>query len=142
MFLLADALLILLDNISSGLVVYPAVIQRHINEELPFMATEPVIMAMVDKHASRQEAHEHIRVLSHQASDVVKKQGKPNDLMARIRSDPFFAPISNDLTALFNPKTFIGRAPEQVEEFLRLEVAPALEPYEGSMQEGSADLKV
>lgn len=142
MFLLADALLILLDNISSGLVVYAAVIQRHIDEELPFMATEPVIMAMVDKHASRQEAHEHIRVLSHQAADVVKKQGKPNDLMARIRNDPFFAPIANDLEALFNPKTFIGRAPEQVEEFLRLEVAPALEPYEGSMLEGVAELKV
>ena len=142
MFLLADALLILLDNISSGLVVYPAVIQRRIDEELPFMATEPVIMAMVDKRASRQEAHEHIRVLSHQAGDVVKKQGKPNDLKARIVNDPFFAPVVNDLDNLFNPKTFIGRAPEQVEEFVRLEVTPALEPYMGSMQEGSAEIKV
>jgi adenylosuccinate lyase len=142
MFLLADALMILLDNISSGLVVYPAVIQRRIDEELPFMATEPIIMAMVDRGASRQDAHEHIRVLSHQAGDVVKKQGKPNDLKARIKSDPFFSPVVDDLDALFNPKTFIGRAPEQVEEFLRLEVLPALEPYKSSMQEGSAELKV
>jgi adenylosuccinate lyase len=80
MFLLADALLILLDNISSGLVVYPAVIQRRIDEELPFMAIEPVIMAMVDKAASRQEAHEHIRVLSHQAGDVVKRTGQTKRL--------------------------------------------------------------
>jgi adenylosuccinate lyase len=142
MFLLADALLILLDNISSGLVVYPAVIQRRIDEELPFMATESVIMAMVRKDASRQEAHEHIRVLSHQAGDVVKKEGKPNDLKARITKDPFFAPIVGDLDELFNPKTFIGRAPEQVEEFLKLELSPALEPYRTSMQEGSAELKV
>jgi adenylosuccinate lyase len=106
------------------------------------MATEPVIMAMVEKHASRQEAHEHIRVLSHQAGDVVKKQGKPNDLKARIKTEPFFAPVMNNLDELFNPKTFIGRAPEQVEEFLTLEVAPALEPYKSSMQEGSAELKV
>jgi adenylosuccinate lyase len=142
MFLLADALLILLDNISSGLVVYPAVIQRRIDEELPFMATEPVIMAMVDKRASRQEAHEHIRVLSHQAGDAVKKLGKQHDLKARIVNDPFFAPVVNDLDNLFNSKTFIGRAPEQVEEFVKLEVTPALEPYMGSMQEGSAEIKV
>jgi adenylosuccinate lyase len=142
MFLLADALLILLDNISSGLVVYPAVIQRRIDEELPFMATEPVIMAMVDKGASRQEAHEHIRVLSHQAGDVVKRQGKPNDLKARITNEPFFGPVVDDLDNLFNPKTFIGRAPEQVEEFLRLEVTPVLEPYMGSMQGGSVEIRV
>ena len=70
---------------------------------------------------------------SHQAGDVVKKHGKPNDLKERIQQDPFFVPVVNDLDVLFNPKTFIGRAPEQVEEFWRLEVTPALEPYEGSI---------
>lgn len=142
MFLLADALLIILDNISSGLVVYPAKIQQRINEELPFMATEPVIMRLVAKGGSRQDAHEQIRVLSHQASDVVKKEGKPNDLRARILNDSYFASIHSDLDELFDPKTFVGRAPEQVEDFLHLEVQPALEPYRSSMKEGTAELRV
>ena len=141
-FLLADALLIILDNVSSGLVVYPAVIQRRINEELPFMATEPVIMRLVAKGGSRQDAHEHIRVLSHQAGDVVKKEGKSNDLMARILKEPFFAPVHDELTELFDPRTFVGRAPEQVQEFVQLEVLPALEPYRGLMKKGTAQLSV
>lgn len=117
MFLLADALMILLDNISSGLVVYPAVIQRRIDEELPFMATENLIMAMVDKGASRQEAHEHIRVLSHEAADQVKNYGKDNDLLERVNNDPFFEPILKDLSKLLDPTTFIGAAPQQVKKF-------------------------
>lgn len=142
MFLLADALLIILDNVASGLVVYPAVIQRHINEELPFMATEPVIMKIVGKGGSRQDAHEHIRVLSQQAGDVVKKEGKPNDLKDRILSDAYFAPIHKELDELFDPRTFVGRAPQQVQEFVELEVMPALEPYKDSMQQGTAELLV
>lgn len=129
MFLLADALLILLDNVSSGLVVYPAVIQRRVNEELPFMATENIIMRMVSQGGSRQEAHEHIRVLSHQAADVVKREGGTNDLIDRIRKDEFFAPIVDELDKLLDPATFIGRAPQQVEKFLRVEVEVALKPY-------------
>ena len=142
LFLLADAELIILDNISSGLVVYPAVIQKRVAEELPFMATENFIMAIVAKGGSRQDAHEHIRVLSQQAGDVVKKEGKPNDLLQRIGKEPFFAPIVGKLEKLLDPTTFVGRAPQQVEEFLKLEVWPAIEPYKSEMGRGTAELKV
>jgi adenylosuccinate lyase len=90
MFLIADALAILLENVSSGLVVYPAVINKRLQEELPFMATESMIMRIVEKGGSRQEAHEQIRVLSHQAGQVVKGEGKPNDLVERVRGEKFF----------------------------------------------------
>merc|ERR1712059_205605 len=92
-FLTADAVLITLQNISEGLVVYPQVIQRFIEMELPFMATENFIMAMVRAGGDRQECHEQIRVLSHQAGEVVKKEGKDNDLIERIRATAYFAPI-------------------------------------------------
>jgi adenylosuccinate lyase len=114
-FLTADIVLSTLQNISEGLVVYPKVIERRILEELPFMATENIIMAIVSKPkvragedtsvtpsdgtellqavGDRQEAHEHIRVLSHQAAKVVKEEGKPNDLIERIKGDPYFEPI-------------------------------------------------
>jgi len=118
-FLTADIVLSTLQNISEGLVVYPKVIERRINEELPFMATENVIMAIVKKGGDRQEAHEHIRVLSHEAGYQVKQLGLSNDLIARIRADKYFEPIHAELDALLDPKTFVGRAPEQVEKFLR-----------------------
>lgn len=91
LFLCTDALLILLDNVSSGLVVYPAVIQRRINEELPFLATENFIMRMVAKGGSRQDAHERIRILSQEAAAVVKGEGKSNDLIERVRKDGFLS---------------------------------------------------
>lgn len=102
MFLCADALMILLENVSSGLVVYPAVIQRRIDEELPFMATENFIMRIVAKGGSRQDAHEHIRLLSHEAAAVVKSEGKSNDLIERIRRDDFFEPIWDELDGLMD----------------------------------------
>ena len=142
MFLCSDALCILLDNVSSGLVVYPAVIQRRIDEELPFMATENIIMRIVAKGGNRQEAHEHIRVLSHQAADVVKKQGKPNDLIERIKGDPFFEAIVGELDELLDASTFIGRAPQQVDKFLSTEVKEALGPYEAKIGQGAAELNV
>jgi adenylosuccinate lyase len=107
-FLIADACLILLDNIFSGLVVYPAIISRRMREELPFMATENFLMALVKKGVSRQEAHEEIRVLSHQAAAVVKQGGGENDLINRIRRTEFFRPIWGELDQLMDPKTFIG----------------------------------
>ncbi|MCJ1378248.1 adenylosuccinase ade13 [Xylographa soralifera] len=121
-YLCADACLILLNNICSGLVLYPALIQRRINQELPFMATENMIMALAAKGISRQEAHEEIRVLSHQAADNVKVHGGDNDLLDRIRRTPFFQPILGQLDQLLDPKTFVGRAPEQVAEFILGEV--------------------
>ncbi|KAF2229234.1 putative adenylosuccinate lyase Ade13 [Viridothelium virens] len=140
-FLCADACLNLLLNISSGLVVYPAVIARNIAAELPFMATENFIMAMVRKGGSRQEAHERIRVLSHEAGRRVKEEGAENDLTERVRRDEFFAPIWGEMEALLDPATFVGRAPQQVERFVEEEVARALGPYERELGEGrTADM--
>jgi adenylosuccinate lyase len=144
MFLCADALLILLDNVSSGLVVYPAVIARRLREELPFMATENIIMRIVTEGGNRQEAHEHIRVLSHQAGDVVKKEGKANDLIERIREEPYFASVVPELEELMDPKTFVGRAPEQVAMFLEKEVDVALRPWKDELSKNveTGDVKV
>lgn len=130
-YLCADACLILLLNVSNGLVVYEEVIKRRIEAELPFMATENIIMACVHKGLSRQDTHEKIRVLSREAAAQVKERGLDNDLIARIRQSEFFKPIHGDLDSLLDPKTFIGRAPEQVDKFTRSggEVATALAPY-------------
>lgn len=130
-YLTADALMILMNNIFSGLVVYPKRIESRIQEELPFMATENIIMALVKKGVSRQDAHEEIRVLSHQASAAVKMEGKQNDLIDRIRATEFFKPIIRELENLLDAKTFIGRAPQQVEEYLASggEVEVVLEKY-------------
>ena len=98
--LLADAILIGLDNITDGLVVYPKRIAAHVQSELPFMVTETIIMRLCAQGESRQEAHEQIRVLSHEASSVVKNEGKPNDLVERIRSNEFFKPIWGELDGM------------------------------------------
>jgi adenylosuccinate lyase len=140
-FLAADAALGILQNVAEGLVVYPQVIARRIRDELPFMATENVIMAMVAAGGSRQEAHEHIRVLSHQAAARVKQEGLDNDLIARIRGDAFFSPIHSQLDQLLDPRTFVGRAPEQVTRFLAEELRPALTPYAAELG-GRSELQV
>ncbi|KAF9278087.1 adenylosuccinase ade13 [Linnemannia elongata] len=142
-FLTTDILLTLLQNISEGLVVYPKVIERRIHQELPFMATENIIMAMVKKGGDRQECHEHIRVLSHEAGAVVKQQGGENDLIQRIQKDSYFEPIWADLKTLMDPSTFIGRAPQQVDRFLKEYVQPALKPFEEVLKkESKAELSV
>jgi len=140
-FLTADAVLTTLQNITEGLVVYPKVIERYIAQELPFMATENFIMEMVKAGGDRQECHEQIRVLSHQAGDVVKKEGKDNDLIERIKQCDYFAPIHSKIEELMDAKTFVGRAPEQVTEFLTEEIDPVLSMYEGKL-EGSVSLAV
>uniref|UniRef100_A0A3P9BGL1 Adenylosuccinate lyase n=1 Tax=Maylandia zebra TaxID=106582 RepID=A0A3P9BGL1_9CICH len=114
-FLTADIVLSTLQNITEGLVVYPKVIERDIHNELPFMATENIIMAIVKAGGNRQECHEKICVLSQESAAVVKQEGGDNDLLARIQRDPYFAPILGQLDALLDPKTFIGRAPQQVQ---------------------------
>ena len=126
-----------MDNVFDGLVVYPAVIRRRIDSELPFMATENIIMAMVRRGADRQEVHEAIRTHSMDAARVVKVEGGDNDLIDRIRQDPFFASIHADLEALLEPSTFVGRAPQQVDAFLKHEVDAALSGFElgGSAEE-------
>ena len=129
-FLAADGILQVFQNVFAGLVPYPAVIARRVASELPFMATENLIMAMVRRGADRQEVHEAIRVHSMEAARVVKLEGGDNDLLDRVRDDAFFAPIHGDLEALLDPSTFVGRAPEQVRAFIEAEVEPALQPYQ------------
>lgn len=127
-----------LQSVLEGLVVNQSVIERRIKEELPFMATENIIMHMVQKHGDRQECHEKIRVLSQLAGQVVKQEGRPNDLIERIRQDVYFKPIWDDLDHLLNPSTFIGRAPEQVDEFLSNEVDPLLNKFHGRLEDLSS----
>lgn len=134
-FLSADAILLTLLNITQGLVVYPKVIERHIAHELPFMATENVIMAMVKKGGDRQVCHEKIRVLSHQAGAKVKQEGKDNELIQYIKEDPYFAPILGGLDELLDASTFIGRCPDQVTEFIEEEVQPILANYHDAVKD-------
>jgi len=144
-FLTADIVLTTLQNVSEGLIVYPKVIARRIAQELPFMATENIIMAMVKQGGDRQEAHEKIRVLSHEAAHQVKSLGLENDLIARVRADPYFDPIKGQLDELLDPQSFIGRAPEQVDKFLKDWVQPALNDEElktGVQEGGKAELNV
>jgi adenylosuccinate lyase len=130
-FLAVDALLILYQNITTGLVVYPNVIARHLVEELPFMATENILMAAVAAGGDRQELHERIRQHSQAAAAEVKDRGGSNDLLQRLAGDPMFAKV--DLQKSLDPAGFIGRAPEQVDEFLAEVVAPIRERYADSI---------
>ena len=140
-FMSADGILETLLNVSRGLVVYPKVIRAHLDAELPFMATENILMALVRKGADRQEVHEAIRVHSQAAARTVKSDGKPNDLIERIKQDPVFEPIINDLDTLLEPNSFVGRAPEQVHRFLNREVKPALALWNDQLGKSSS-LKV
>lgn len=128
-FLATDSILELYINITQGLVVYPEVIRKHLMEELPFMATENVIMDAVKKGGDRQELHERIRVHSMEAAKVVKEQGKPNDLIDRISGDDFFGVDEESLRALLKPENYVGRAPGQVRDYLENVVNPLLEKY-------------
>jgi adenylosuccinate lyase len=126
-FLTADAILAIALNVSRGLVVYPATIAAHIAAELPFMATENILMAAVKAGGDRQDLHERIRIHSQQAAHRVKAEGKDNDLLDRLKTDPAFASV--DIDRLLDPATFIGRAPRQVDEFLETQVAPVRRRY-------------
>ncbi|CAK7893130.1 hypothetical protein CAAN1_01S13256 [[Candida] anglica] len=141
-FLTADILLSTMQNITSGLVVYPKVIERRIMSELPFMATENIIMAMVEKGGSRQDCHEEIRVLSHEASAVVKQEGGDNDLIQRIKNTKYFEPIWDELDSLLDPSTFVGRAPQQTEKFINNDVKKALEPHQHLVSDATVSLNV
>ena len=128
-FLATDSILELYINITQGLVVYPEVIRKHLMEELPFMATENVIMDAVKKGGDRQELHERIRVHSMEAAKVVKEQGKPNDLIDRIAGDDFFGVDEESLRSLLKPENYVGRAPGQVRDYLESVVNPLLDKY-------------
>jgi adenylosuccinate lyase len=126
-FLATDAILNLLQNVASGLVVYPQVIARNLAEELPFMATENLLMAAVEAGGDRQQLHEVIRRHSQAAAAAVKQEGKPNDLLARLAADPAFAKVN--VNAAMDPSQFVGRAPQQVDEFIAQVVAPIRQRY-------------
>ena len=125
-FLAADAVLSLLADIVNGIVVWPKMIQRHILQELPFMATENILMEAVKAGGDRQLLHEAIRVHSMAAAKQVKEQGGDNDLIKRLKSDTLFAKIAARMDQILDPSAFIGRAPEQVQDFLDSEVLPML----------------
>lgn len=105
------------------------------------MASENIIVAMVKAGGNRQDCHEKIRVLSHEAAYQVKQKGLENDLIERVKNDSYFAPIKNDIDGLLDPATYIGRAPNQVKEFLTLQVQPALKKYEDALA-GKAEVNV
>jgi adenylosuccinate lyase len=126
-FLATDAVLILCQNVTAGLVVYPRVIAANLQAELPFLATENILMAGVAGGGDRQDLHERIRRHSQAAAAVVKEQGGPNDLLERLARDPAFAKL--DLAAVLTPADFVGRAPEQVDEFLAEVIAPIRAKY-------------
>jgi adenylosuccinate lyase len=138
-FLAIDAVLLLYQNIVSGLVVYPQVIARRLSEELPFMASENILMAAVARGADRQELHERIRRHSLAAAAVVKEQGGKNDLLDRLEQDAAFAGV--DFRAALDPARFVGRAPEQVDDFLAEVVAPIRARY-AAVLKGEAEVKV
>lgn len=138
-FLAVDAILILLGNIAGGLVVYDKVIAKNLAEELPFMATENILMAAVDAGGDRQTLHEKIRQHSVAAGRTVKQDGLPNDLLERLKTDPELSNI--DLDQVLASGGFIGRAPEQVDQFCQSIVDPILVKYREQLPPDS-ELKV
>ena len=139
-FLAIDAVLILYRNVCDGMVVYPKVVEKHLLEELPFMATEEILMEGVQAGGDRQELHERIRVHSIEAGKQVKEHGRANDMLDRLKQDSAFAGI--DLDSAMDLNRYIGRAPEQVDEFLSDVVAPIRERYADLLNESAQELKV
>ena len=137
-FLAVDVILNLLSNIADGLHVWPEVVKSHIMAELPFMATEVILMKGVERGGDRQKLHEAIRVHSMDAANVVKGEGKPNDLLKRIKNDPLFKSI-HDIDSLIDPKLFVGRAPEQVTEFINDIIDPILQENKELLKMTSSD---
>lgn len=140
-FLSVDAILNLYLNISENLVVYEKVIAKHIAAELPFMATENIMMECVKAGGNRQELHERIRVHSMEASRNVKAEGRENNLIELIKADEMFAAVKDSLDGILDAKNFIGRSPEQVEEFLSAEIDPILEKHKELLGE-SGEVRV
>ena len=126
-FLAIDGCLLIVGDVARGLVVYPKVIEAAVNAELPFMATEEILMEAVKNGADRQEIHEKIRQYSHQAAEQVKLHGRGNDLVSRLQGDASFHNLK--IEKLLSPDRFVGRAPEQVTHFIASQVAPIRQRY-------------
>ncbi|MBU5432436.1 adenylosuccinate lyase [Intestinimonas sp. MSJ-38] len=140
-FLCCDAVLNLYENVSAGLVVYPKMIEKHLREELPFMATENIMMDAVRRGGDRQELHEHIREHSMDAARQVKLEGKSNDLLHRIAQDPIFGVTEQELEGILQPEKYIGCAAMQTEDFLRECVQPVLDRH-ADIHAGKAEINV
>jgi adenylosuccinate lyase len=134
-FLGADAILRLLLNVANGLEVHPAVIARHVAEALPYMATENLLMAAVARGGDRQELHERIRRHSYEATAALKAGAAENTLAQRLQADPAFASV--DLAAELDPARYVGRAPQQVEEFLAEIITPIRQRFPQQLNQGS-----
>ncbi len=143
-YLALDGVLVLVENVSKGLVVNPRVIQRNLEEHLPFLATETVMMLATQRGGDRQELHEGIRRHSVDAARRMKEEGLAPDLLERIAADPIFGMTLEELENLIDPKDFVGRAPEQVDRFLELWVQPVLDRYSDMSQTsiGEPDVRV
>ncbi len=134
-FLATDSILDIYANVANGLVVYPKVIEKHLREELPFMATENIMMDAVKAGGDRQELHERIRVHSQAPGSRVKAEGADNDLLQRIAADPAFAAVADSLDQSLDPARYVGCAPQQVEEFLAEVVAPVIQGVQADAPE-------
>ena len=141
-FLAVDAILNIYTNVASNLVVHEKVIEKHVMEELPFMASENIMMDAVKRGGNRQELHERIRVHSLEAGRNVKDLGLPNNLIDLIAADPMFGMSREELTAHLEPGRYIGRCPEQVTDFLTDYVQPVLERYADALNAKETALKV
>ncbi len=132
-FLAIDAILEIGINVTDGLVVYENMIKRHIEEELPFMATEIILMEAVKRGGDRQELHEKIRIYSMEAAKRVKEEGKENNLIEKIIDDSDFKMEREEILSIMNPINFVGRAPEQVIEFIQAEIDPIINRFEDDL---------
>ncbi len=139
-FLTADAILLLLQNVVNGLVVYPKVLERHLLEELPFMATENILMAAVEAGGDRQHLHEKIRQHSQTAGARVKIEGLENNLLELLQADPDFAGVN--FGSVLDLQSFVGRAPEQVDEFLTEYLDPRLASCPQATDSGESEIRV
>ena len=135
-FLAVDGILDLYLNVVDGLVVYPKVIEKRLMSELPFMATENIMMDAVKAGGDRQELHERIRELSMEAGRNIKVEGKDNNLLELIAADPSFNLSLEELQKTMDPMRYVGRAPQQVEEFLNEVIRPILKENEEIRPEG------
>ena len=140
-FLATDGILNLYANVTDALVVYPKVIEQRLRKELPFMATENIMMDAVKRGGDRQELHEKIRQHSMAASRVVKEEGGENDLLERIANDKSFGVTLEELEAILQPSKYVGRAPQQTTDFLNEVVYPAIAPYE-NIEDEKAEITV
>jgi len=141
-FLAIDSILLIATNVTRGLIVNKKIIARRIREELPFMATENIMMASVKLGGDRQELHEAIRLHSHAASKRYKEEGKDLDLIERLQNDALFKNLEGHWKELLNPRSYIGRAPEQVSEFLKSHVGPSLKKHARRIQRTAVKLSV